>query len=757
MLVNAVAASATLEHVTRSGGGLAFETYAVFEAALDRLLLDDALQQSLAVGRRPVRGAVPVAGRHRPLPAVRRAPRLYAARRCCVPRTTRASDDELERTLAEQWERVQHRGSYSAALSAPLDAVASTGHFHIPDVPASSKVPGGGAVHSLVGKTVTRHLTDLCAQLDEFAALGASRARGGRRRARRPRPARGAGSARRRRRSAGVVAARAERAPRCRMSEPLVWIGSFAGDGGAERVRRRVRPRVHLRRPHCRAGDGGTGARSSPSRGSGALPGRAQAAQRQVPRRSVACGAPRVARPRAGVAVGLTMRVLYVVPRYGPLAAGGAEGACRSFATRMAARGHSVEVVTSCATSYLDWANVLPSGHGDRGRRPRCIVCRPSSLATSSASPRSRCGPSRGATSRRPTCSTRGSLSRGLGSAGFASCCVSTPERSTSQWCSRTCTSPLSRRSRRSPVARRSCSTRAPTTSPRCGFRSTSGSFGSATRSASSPKRRPSSCGAGSDLNPVGRHRHRIDPEIGASEGPLPPVAYRVSANGRTSCASVASTRARERSSWSSGSVATRLPHPGPLALVLVGDPANEVAAHSRCVSHRRRRRTDPQGDRRRQPRARASVALRELLPRAHGGVGRRQSGRRAGAEPRARGTRSTERWCPAVPQRGGARRSHRSARVPTRACVSASAKRAATYVGVSLPMGRRARAARIAAGSGSILKTVPPTPEVVNAPRPDHWHHRPRRPASWPSCSTRRATKSSASSRVRTTRRPRW
>jgi glycosyltransferase involved in cell wall biosynthesis len=62
------------------------------------------------------------------------------------------------------------------------------------------------------------------------------------------------------------------------------------------------------------------------------------------------------------VAVSLTMRALYVVPRYGPLAAGGAEGACRSFATRMAARGHSVEVVTSCATSYLDWANVLPPG-----------------------------------------------------------------------------------------------------------------------------------------------------------------------------------------------------------------------------------------------------------------------------------------------------------------------------------------------------------------------------------------------------------
>src|SRR4029453_10598882 len=82
------------------------------------------------------------------------------------------SDEELERALAEQWERVRQRGSYSAALSAPLDAVASSAHFHIPDVPASSRVPGGGAVHSLVGKTVTRHLTDLCAQLDEFARSG---------------------------------------------------------------------------------------------------------------------------------------------------------------------------------------------------------------------------------------------------------------------------------------------------------------------------------------------------------------------------------------------------------------------------------------------------------------------------------------------------------------------------------------------------------------------------------------------------------
>ena len=30
-------------------------------------------------------------------------------------------------------------------------------------------MPGGGTIHTVVGKTVTRHLTDLCAQLDDFA------------------------------------------------------------------------------------------------------------------------------------------------------------------------------------------------------------------------------------------------------------------------------------------------------------------------------------------------------------------------------------------------------------------------------------------------------------------------------------------------------------------------------------------------------------------------------------------------------------
>jgi len=56
------------------------------------------------------------------------------------------------------------------------------------------------------------------------------------------------------------------------------------------------------------------------------------------------------------------MRLLFVVQRYGLEVAGGAEAACRDLAWRLAARGHDVEVVTSCALSYVDWANHFPEG-----------------------------------------------------------------------------------------------------------------------------------------------------------------------------------------------------------------------------------------------------------------------------------------------------------------------------------------------------------------------------------------------------------
>ena len=56
------------------------------------------------------------------------------------------------------------------------------------------------------------------------------------------------------------------------------------------------------------------------------------------------------------------MRLLVVVQRYGPDVAGGAELAARLFATRLAGRGHDVAVLTTCARSYVDWANQLPPG-----------------------------------------------------------------------------------------------------------------------------------------------------------------------------------------------------------------------------------------------------------------------------------------------------------------------------------------------------------------------------------------------------------
>jgi glycosyltransferase involved in cell wall biosynthesis len=56
------------------------------------------------------------------------------------------------------------------------------------------------------------------------------------------------------------------------------------------------------------------------------------------------------------------VRLLFVVQRYGGDVAGGAETACRELATRLDARGHEVDVVTSRARSYVDWADAFPAG-----------------------------------------------------------------------------------------------------------------------------------------------------------------------------------------------------------------------------------------------------------------------------------------------------------------------------------------------------------------------------------------------------------
>lgn len=56
------------------------------------------------------------------------------------------------------------------------------------------------------------------------------------------------------------------------------------------------------------------------------------------------------------------MRVLYTVHRYGEEVVGGAETACRLFAEKLVERGHSVDVLTSCAVSYVDWADRYAPG-----------------------------------------------------------------------------------------------------------------------------------------------------------------------------------------------------------------------------------------------------------------------------------------------------------------------------------------------------------------------------------------------------------
>lgn len=56
------------------------------------------------------------------------------------------------------------------------------------------------------------------------------------------------------------------------------------------------------------------------------------------------------------------MRILYVVQRYGDRIVGGSEAACRLFAEHLVQRGHAVDVLTSCAHNYVDWADEYGPG-----------------------------------------------------------------------------------------------------------------------------------------------------------------------------------------------------------------------------------------------------------------------------------------------------------------------------------------------------------------------------------------------------------
>jgi glycosyltransferase involved in cell wall biosynthesis len=56
------------------------------------------------------------------------------------------------------------------------------------------------------------------------------------------------------------------------------------------------------------------------------------------------------------------MKLLFAVQRYGDGVVGGSEAACRSLATHVAARGHEVEIATTCALDHLTWDNVFAPG-----------------------------------------------------------------------------------------------------------------------------------------------------------------------------------------------------------------------------------------------------------------------------------------------------------------------------------------------------------------------------------------------------------
>jgi glycosyltransferase involved in cell wall biosynthesis len=75
------------------------------------------------------------------------------------------------------------------------------------------------------------------------------------------------------------------------------------------------------------------------------------------------------------------MKLACVIHRYGPQATGGSEAHCRAIALRLAPR-HDVTVLTSCATDYVTWRNVLSPGESSDGsvRVVRFRVDRPRDL-----------------------------------------------------------------------------------------------------------------------------------------------------------------------------------------------------------------------------------------------------------------------------------------------------------------------------------------------------------------------------------------
>lgn len=63
-----------------------------------------------------------------------------------------------------------------------------------------------------------------------------------------------------------------------------------------------------------------------------------------------------------------SLRLAFVVPRFGDEVVGGAELFGRWFADRVAGGGHDVEVLTTCARDHRTWSNEYPAGTEQHGR-----------------------------------------------------------------------------------------------------------------------------------------------------------------------------------------------------------------------------------------------------------------------------------------------------------------------------------------------------------------------------------------------------
>ena len=64
------------------------------------------------------------------------------------------------------------------------------------------------------------------------------------------------------------------------------------------------------------------------------------------------------------------MRLAFVPPRFGPGVLGGSESVMSEAAYGLAARGHDVEVLTTCAIDHYTWDNELPEGASEENGLP---------------------------------------------------------------------------------------------------------------------------------------------------------------------------------------------------------------------------------------------------------------------------------------------------------------------------------------------------------------------------------------------------